>query len=286
MVHLEDEDIARLIDGSVSRKERERFLKHLSECDSCLSVYNESLTFMEQEEAHEETSLRKEPDKTHSPGFLEVLNNLIRDRRYQLAAAALLVIVIILPFFLGNHLPIDESFPAKRLSIEKTVDRIEFKSSQALFPSTSRELAAVRIGIFVEDLALLVHAEHRSPLKENIIDILSSDLLLFVKEDHPILRELTDAHKGNLEKLVHKILVLMEDHSKGDLFRFGRFIESTYLGTYENKQPSAADIDKHKRVLRQHKELPRGVSDEFQSINDSGKTKQSCKSIKEIVIFS
>lgn len=46
MSHIEDEDIARMIDGNISKMEREDFLRHFSECDSCLSIYTDALEFL------------------------------------------------------------------------------------------------------------------------------------------------------------------------------------------------------------------------------------------------
>jgi hypothetical protein len=45
MKHLEDEDIGKMIEGTISKKERENFLKHLSECSTCFEVYTDTLKF-------------------------------------------------------------------------------------------------------------------------------------------------------------------------------------------------------------------------------------------------
>lgn len=103
MKHLSDEDIARLIDGKPGKKEREAFLEHISDCDDCLTIYTETLKFIESE--------KQEPAAATNPGFLEILSRIKNTissispvKRWILvpALAALLIafLLIILPFIL------------------------------------------------------------------------------------------------------------------------------------------------------------------------------------------
>ena len=68
MKHLEDEDIARMIEGKISKKERENFLKHLSQCETCLTLYSETLKFVE-EDKKEKNLLRFPNLKELAPRF-------------------------------------------------------------------------------------------------------------------------------------------------------------------------------------------------------------------------
>lgn len=68
MKHLSDEDIARLIDGKTGKKERAAFLKHISDCEDCLTIYTETLEFIEAE--------KQEPTAATFPGPLEILSRI------------------------------------------------------------------------------------------------------------------------------------------------------------------------------------------------------------------
>ncbi len=50
MTHPTDEMAAGLVDGTISKEEREQVLNHLDQCEECRAVFAESLKFLQQEE--------------------------------------------------------------------------------------------------------------------------------------------------------------------------------------------------------------------------------------------
>ena len=78
-MHLTDEIMAQLIDGNICEKDREKYLKHISECKECFEIYSESIRSLE--------SIEKE----RSPKRIVMV--LLRKRRFipLLMAAVLLI---------------------------------------------------------------------------------------------------------------------------------------------------------------------------------------------------
>ena len=56
-MHLSDDTIAKLIEGAISKEEREAHLAHISECSECFEVYTESLKSLKNKE-HEKSQKR------------------------------------------------------------------------------------------------------------------------------------------------------------------------------------------------------------------------------------
>ena len=83
-MHLNNEDKAKLIDGKLSAKEREKFLKHMAECKECFEAITDSVLLMDK--------IKKEPVQKR---FLMVITK--RKRYITLLAASLLIAII--PFF-------------------------------------------------------------------------------------------------------------------------------------------------------------------------------------------
>lgn len=46
-MHLNDEIMAQLIDGNICEKDKEKYLKHISECKECFEIYSESIRSLE-----------------------------------------------------------------------------------------------------------------------------------------------------------------------------------------------------------------------------------------------
>jgi len=49
-MHLNDSEIARLIDDRIKPEERDQYLKHISTCENCFEVYTETIKSLEKEE--------------------------------------------------------------------------------------------------------------------------------------------------------------------------------------------------------------------------------------------
>ncbi|NIM10423.1 MAG: hypothetical protein GTO45_00400 [Candidatus Aminicenantes bacterium] len=289
MKHLGDEDIARMIEGTISKKEREHFLKHLSECNSCFNVYTETLKFVEKEKKSKHVLKSPVLDKTAVRRYWLDIRTLFKNRRPVLvpAFAALIIILLMVPFLLNylHHRGIENN---KMVYIEKIVEEIENRGVHAFSGSKGEIYAALRAGIFVEDLSLVVNAGRKEELKTKITKTLSRQLEVFASKKSPLLLELANIEKKNVETVVKRISELFQSHSYSELFRFGRFVEQSILSTYENKTPKQEDIEKYQRILQKYEDtLPLGVFRELKKLETASRIEENrniCIAIKELFI--
>ena len=278
MKHLEDEDIAGMIDGTVSKKERETFLKHLSECETCLSVYSETLKFIEEEE-------KKVPFiekiRIAVQRFWQTMETILSKKVLIPAAAALILILIITPFFL-NHLHQKKIRNARVGFIANLIMDME---SARFAPSEDETYAAVRAGIFVEDLALVVQTSDKQELRKKIAGRLNDELKILFKSDAASsFPDLEHIDKKNLEKVVQHIHELLERRSLSELFQLGRFVEQTILSTFADERPQPEDIQKYLLIARKH-QLPVGISKDLENLGKStkaGEIREFSRNIRKI----
>jgi hypothetical protein len=280
MRHLEDEDIARLIDGTIGKKEREDFLKHLSECETCLSVYSEALKFIEEEK---KKTPFIEKIKIPSQRFRQAVETIIPKRILIPAAAALIIILLMAPFVL-NEL---QQRRIRNAKVEYIAYSIEEMETYAFSPSKDIIYAAVRAGIFVEDLSLLVNTGEKE-LKTKIATMLSGELKIFISETSALLKHVENIDRKNYKTIVRNIRALVEKRSLSELFRFGCFVEHSILSSYENKTPDQEDIDKYQQIAQKYKDkLPIGVFKELKKLTptiEKEKSKTICIAIKQIFL--
>ena len=275
MKHIETEDIGRLIDGSVSKQEKKQFLKHMSECKTCLILYNETLKFMGED--RKSKTLLKFPisGKITVSRLHQAAGTIFTKKRYGLAFAAVLIILVMVPFLVNEFSP-----PGiKKDQIQYIEIRLENIGSPAFFPTGSELYTAVRTGIFTEDLALLFQTDDKEELRLKIKQMLGRELMRLSAEKRSLLQELAHLNKKNFADVVQGIEELMEKQSLIGLFRFGRFIGQSIRATFENKIPRPEDIEKYLRITQKYK-LPPGV---FKRLNKL-KTTTGFKETREIFI--
>lgn len=267
MKHLEDEDIAGLIDGTVTKKERETFLKHLSECETCLSVYSETLKFIEEEEKEKEMEKFPfiEKIKTLIQRFWQATGTFIPKKVLVPVAAVLIFLLIITPFLL-NHL---QQKKIRNAQVGFIASRIMDMESVGFAPTADEKYAAVRAGVFVQDLSLLVETSGKQELQVKIAGKLSDELdIIFKSEATSLFPDLEQMEKKNLEKALQHIRELLEEHSLSELFQLGCFVEQTILSTFADERPQADDIRKYLPIARKH-QLPVGVSKDLKKLKVS-----------------
>jgi hypothetical protein len=258
MAHLKDEDMARLIEGRVNKRERADFLKHLSQCDACLDTYTETLKFVEGEKQREKAEVTLAPIKRTAPRFW----------KYALpaAAAALLIILVLLPY-----LSVDN---ARIKYVKRSAAEIEHFIDNAFVSPPNREYAAVRAGILIEDLGLLVQAPGQREWTGKIVRMLAKNLDI----------QLPAVGQENFKMVLESIRQLLERESLAELFQLGRFIEYTILSTFEGEMPKPVDIGKFLAIAQTH-DLPPGVVKGLQGLEMAGGIEESrriCVSIKEV----
>ncbi len=264
MRHLEDEDIAGIIDKTISKKERETFLKHLSQCEMCRSIYSETLKFIEGEEKEKVTVKVTVPFgekiKITASRFGRAIETLIPKKVLVPAAAALIFILIITPI-LVNHFHQQEIRNAQAGFI---ADRITDMESADFAPSKDEKYAAVRAGIFVEDLSLVVQTSGKQELRKKIAGRLNDELnILFKSDTASLFPDLEHIEKKDLENVVQHIRELLEKRTLSELFQLGRFVEQTILSTFADERPHPGDIRDYLQIARKH-QLPVGVSKDLE----------------------
>ena len=102
MKHLEEEDIARIIEGNVDEDEREKYMKHISRCETCFEIYSETLKYAEEE--------KKEPREVVLPQPGAIVRRIFqsaRDARNAMTRkyvrpvfAVLILIFVLIPFLI------------------------------------------------------------------------------------------------------------------------------------------------------------------------------------------
>lgn len=279
MKHIEIEDIGRLIDGNVSKQEKKQFLTHMSQCKTCLTLYNETLKFMGEDQKS------KAPLKL--PAFEEIISRIkhifetiFTVRKYQLAAATSIIILVTAAFlwqvFSGGGTGKIEQ--AQIRHIENRVENLEIK---AILPSLDKIYEAVRAGIFVEELSLLVRTNAPGELRIKILQILMAEIDRLTGDKNTIGKELTPIDKKNLDIMIRGIRELMEEYSLTELFQLGGFLEQSILATFENKTPHKEDIERYQQIVRTYK-LPPGVFKRLERIKRTNDLKETRNLLKEI----
>ena len=265
MKHLEDEDIGKMIEGTVSKNERENFLKHLSECDSCLTVYTETYKFVEEERKPKiNERIIKLIEKLANHPFWQYIRTQFKTRRPRLVPtfAVLIIILLIVPFVLKEHH--DRSILYDK--IKQTVVGRESMGGHAFAPSRDQNYAAIRAGMLVKDLSLLVNTNEKE---------------MTTKTGKMLIHELKKIFKSETDSLEQRIRELIEKQSLSELFKFGWFVEDTILSTAENKTPNQDDIEKYQQTIQKYRDkLPQGVFKKLDNI----KSTSGVKKIEEVFV--
>ena len=264
MRHLDDEQIAGLIDGTITKKERETFLKHLSGCEECLTVYSETLKFMEEEKG--EKVPFGETLKMTFRRFWDSMNTLVPEAVWIRTAAAV-VIALVLGIFLLVNPPGDDIRDARVRFIADSVKQMD--ALYTFSPANDKTNAAVRTGFLIEDRLTLTTSGNNEKLKRNIDKRLQTELkTLFGSDIIP---------PAELE--IEKRLREQSPYAPYDLYSLGRFIERSALDTFENKSPGQKEMDKYLKIAQDH-DLPPGFFKRFRRVS----TIESWKEIKEIFL--
>ena len=130
--------------------------------------------------------------------------------------------------------------------------------SSAFSNSQGKVFTAVRIGIFVEDLSMLMKTDEKEELLLKIHRLLSREIKLLVEEKNSIFQELAHLDKKNFPAGVQRLRDVLEKHSLVEPFGLGRFLEHSIFAAYENKIPGLGEIEKYRQIAIKYK-LPPGV---------------------------
>jgi hypothetical protein len=284
MKHFKPEELARFAEGKIKESEQEYFLKHLAECEECFKAYSDTLKFIEEE--------YKNKYILKFPGFNEIkivlhkfwqgIRNLVRLKRSVLVPtfAVFIIILLVGPFMLTEI----HNRKIKNAQIQQISRDIEDNHTEVFAPPTYKPFAAVRIGIFIEDLTLVVNTGCNVNLKTKIQDRLNSQLKLFNGKGNSLLKELANIEKNNLPVIVQCIPEQLGQKSLVQLFRFGRFIERSLFLTIGKKIPEQQDIEKYLSIARKQG-LPPGVIYNLEKLKNTKSVdhgKKYCFAIKTL----
>ena len=250
MKHLEDEDIARMIEGKISKSDRETFLQHLSECSTCFNVYTETLKFVEEEKKSKFILTFPSLEK------LKTAVQRFRQKFFLVPALSSLIIILLILSFLLVRLPDNEIIKAKTSHLAKRYADLEKREIYTFAQQGDNVYAAVRTGIFKEDLSHLINTAGKEELRAKIVKMLNRELKVAANE----------------EKL-------------SELIRFGRFIEHNILETFEGKRPDKDEIEKYLRIAKEY-HLPVGVIKNLQKARSGKNIKQVLEEITEVFFAS
>lgn len=279
MEHLKEEDMARMISGDTSKRERKKILKHLSRCESCNKVFTETLRFFDEEERAQETiSISPSLQKT-APHFLQWVGDLFANKRLRptFAAAAIILVLLTLPFILIK----DGHTSAQIQSIKERF--LSPKAKYGFGGSPDKISSALRAGIFIEDLSVVANTAKYKELKTKI----GKRLILQLKNISPeetkkLFPKPEDI--GELKKAVKNIEALMESKSLTESFLLGRFLEQSFLDTFKDKRPLPGDIEKFQQIARKLG-LPPEVLKDFDKLKTAAAyedIRTTCEEIEKI----
>ncbi len=279
MKHLEDEDIGRLIEGNIDEKEREMLLEHLSQCDTCLTIFTETSKFIESDTVRKNKIMKVLPGKT---------GEITAFKRYGWAIAASVILLVGILFLTKLFSPGRIDTPQIQY-IEEAFNQIENYENHAFVGSKNKTFAAFRAGIFFEDLStiILVPHEHKDELTLKISRLLAEQLNVIQVQPSPSL-SIPTLDKTTLQTLKNQVLAIVDKQSLTPHYRFGVFVEHTLLDLVDHKMPGMPDV-LYFKTLSSANSFPPGVTKELSKLRSSTsleKTNAIFSALKEIYMAS
>jgi hypothetical protein len=283
MTHLKEEDMARMISGNVGKKERKKFLEHLSRCESCHKVFTDTLRFIAEEEKGEDILRLPGYSIKEDSRFRWVIDAMFKKPVLVPALAAAIIILLMVPFFITGPGP--DSLKDKRENAKAFVSEITSQGPYNLAGSKNIIDSAVCTGIIVEDLFLFVKAPVQEQLSREMAEILMVELRNILKDDVvKLLPGLPNIKKEDLQKTVDSVEEQLVRRSLSEPYHLGRFLEQTLLETFDEKKPGEEEIDKYLQMAREM-ELPAGVVTRLAELKKAPgfeRIRSLCKEIKKI----
>lgn len=286
MTHLDEADIARFAEGHVSESEHERFIMHLAKCEDCLKAVADTLTFLEEERRRNRSIMKLlnlKNKTTHRD--IQPSGSFYRTRKFVLAMAALVIILVLLPLLFVKKIPENtKSNVAKIQYIEESIMKREGAVSYGFAKSRDSLKAAIRAGFFIEDLNIIINVTHTEKLRAKVYKMLSDELEIVLKEAGTPSPELEKIEKRDFKRIVNDVQDIMKQRSLFKAYQFGRFVERSILETFENRLPKQKDIERYLMIAQQY-EFPQGVITNLENVQISAgpiENRKIWEKIKEI----
>jgi hypothetical protein len=286
MRHIEEKDIARFADGNISKAEREAFLDHFSQCESCLKAYTDTLKFAEERKKNRWFLFFPITVNISVYPYLQYVG-LFFKRKLVVPALAFLILLLVILSPLIRKTTTNEANTAKLKYIEECIMKKENQENYGLFPSKNLINSAIRAGFFTEDLEIVLHSGGKKELEIKITRMLTAELERIVEDegkmDLAFLR-LEEMSKTNFKKMALEIRQMLETKSLYQLYQFGRFIERSILATFEKKTPKKNELEKYLQIVRKYhlpKSIP-GKLEEIKKTSGAAEKRDLWNDVKEI----
>lgn len=286
MKHLEDEDIARFVDGRVNADEREEFLKHFARCETCFESYTDALQFIEEHKSRKLSWLF--PLIKPIPSFsIKDFAGLLFQRKVLAPAFAVLVLILVLLPWVINTITAHKASDAKIQYIEESLLKMEEMETYAFSHEADKNNAALRTGFFIEDLFFVLKSGQQEKLKEKITVKLNDEFAIIFKNGPGLPAVgLEFAKQEYFDRAVRELQDRLEHQSLSEFYQFGRFVERSILSTFEDRRSGKEEIEKY-LAIAQKNGLPPGVLKDLKRLanaTDFRESREICRDIKEVFL--
>ena len=284
MKHPEEIDIARFVDGNITKAEREAFLDHFAQCESCLKAYTDTLKFAAQRKKR--FWFQSFPIITNVSVYPSLQSaGFFFKRKLAVPAPAFVILLLVLLFPLIWKNTHNESNNAKLKYIEEYIMKKEDQANYGLFPSKNLITSAIRAGFFIEDLKVLFDSGGKKELETKISGMLEAELKkIAANQDELAFLGQEEMSKTNFKNVIVRLQDFLEAKSLSQLYQFGRFLEQSILATFEKKTPKKNELEKYLQIVRKYN-LPKVVFDKIEEIKNTGATtegRELWNDVKEI----
>ena len=263
-MHLDDENIAKLIDGKASQIEKKEYLDHISNCEECFEIYSDSIK-----------SLRNLKSKNIM--FL----SLLQSRKYiSLLAASILIFVVGIFYITKSEINITGTTIKTTNYIKSNLLKYGDSSSYGFTQNETVFFNVVRLGIMAVDIESLSSAKKNKIFLE-LKDLIKDDL---IKIDKALLinREILISNKLN-----PKIIIEIKKMKYFEYYKFGRILEKAILETIEGKTPIKEKIKQLEGIVINKTIFPmktRTYIKDIAKYNDIKTIKKKLESIKSFFL--
>jgi hypothetical protein len=281
--HLDEQEIAVLIEGRVGKEERARFLKHLAECETCFAVYSETLQYVEEEK---KSKLSVLPAIGIRRRISQSAAAFVQSRPLRLAAVSLMLILLVVWIGIKEH----RQVKVEKAQLNHIEERFIENDNGVHAFSTSRNIAAaaLKAGLMVETLSILIDIGDDKLTTEIIFRLKKILEILFEKKiDRYILESnLLDGNK--LQTLIKQIKKQVETQHYRELFQLGRFIEKCINRSFYGKVPKPVEIKKYLEIaLKNESNIPIGVMRKMKQLRstlDSEQIRMICEGMEDVLL--
>jgi len=261
-MHLDDENIAKLIDGKASQIEKKEYLDHISNCEECFEIYSDSIK-----------SLRNLKSKNIM--FL----SLLQSRKYiSLLAASILIFVVGIFYITKSEINITGTTIKTTNYIKSNLLKYGDSSSYGFTQNETVFFNVVRLGIMAVDIESLSSAKKNKIFLE-LKDLIKEDL---IKIDKALLinREILISNKLN-----PKIIIEIKKMKYMEYYIFGRILEKTIFEAIEGRFPLRNNIEKLENIVIDKTVFPKKIKTYLIEISKSNNLRIIKKKLESIKSF-